>query len=455
MGKFIDFEDDLTAVETAATLEPNEIIVSVEHLLTRIREMPANHPLGSIFSEDFQSLLDEQLLNNPNEIPWDDQSILEQLPMFEKGVLSAVDDQLSLEASSEMGPDGYRRALQALVEEVGLQPEEAVKADPTDRIRIFDEKSRLLSNIFTDSWVRDVDAEFVPFNQDRDLGLAISCQGSLDPPSRRSQGFNSYLGLIAKLLEIGRRSSRNLVFLLDDPAMHLHPTAQEKLADVLGRQQFQVLAATHFPFMISPDRLDRVRLLCRMESGAYLEDDWHQAGDGLLPIKGAMSKWTLGRFPVLVEGKSDREVLVEISELLRQSGKDSMSGFMEPLPGGGASMPYAAKALRAMDVRFIALVDGDRQGDDIKRRLMRDVGQPEDGIISMRDIVDGIAAPELEHLFSQTLRDSNIWADQGLGGLLKELKAGRITLDQESEEKLQFLFQMLNEALAQEFYRKT
>ena len=370
VGEFVDFEDELTAVETAATLEWNDLTVSAKRLLNIIQEVPSSHPLRSIFSEDFQSLLEEQLSDNRGVIPWDDESILDQLPTFERGVLSPVDDQLSLESTHKPESEGSHGALHSLVDEVGLDPEEAVKADPTERVRIFDEKSRLLSNIFTDSWVRDVDAEFVPFNQDRDLGLAISCQGSLDPPSRHSQGFNSYLAIIARLLEMGKRSNRNLVFLLDDPAMHLHPTAQEKLADVLGRQQFQVLVATHFPFMVSSDRLDRVRLLCRTEGGAYLEDDWHQAGDGLLPIRGAMSRWTLGRIPLLVEGKSDREVLVEMSELLRESGKDCMSALIEPLPAGGTAMPFAAKALSAMDVKFIALVDGDRQGDKIKRRLM-------------------------------------------------------------------------------------
>ena len=75
------------------------------------------------------------------------------------------------------------------------------------------------------------------------------------------------------------------------------------------------------------------------------------------------------------------------------------------------------------------------------------MGQPESGIISIRDVVGGFTAPELEHLVSQALRDSKIWADQELRGLLRELKAGRITLDRESEDNLSLLFQMINESL--------
>ena len=370
VGKHMDFDEELDAVVSTALLEAHEFDSALQVLLSHAQEIPANHPLRSILSDEFQMLLNEQIAANSDQTPWDDNSILLELPVFERGVVSSLSDKLPLD--SEVGPpdiEDTNRGFQALIDEVGLKPAEAVVAEHTDRVRIFDEKSKRLSEIFTASWVKDVHAEFVPFNQDKEIGLAISCQGSLDPPSRRSQGFNSYLGLTARLLEIGRDSNSKTRLLLDDPAMHLHPTAQEKLAEVLSKQQYQVLAATHFPFMIRPDRLDRVRMLCRTEAGAYLEDDWRQAGDGLLPMRGALSRWTLGRIPVLVEGESDREVLVQMSELLKRSGQDSMSPIIEPLPvWRGPRCPTRLRRFRAMGVKFIALVDGDRQGDDIRRR---------------------------------------------------------------------------------------
>ena len=454
VGKAVDLDDELNTVEKTATSDPEGFDTAVNQLLTRIRAIPPSHPLRSIISDDFEDLLERQINANSDEAPWDDDHILDELPIFERGLLSTVDDKLPLNMQDDSQVSGeVYGGLQALVDEVGLDPSDAVLAEPTERIRIFDEKSRLLSEIFTASWVREVEAEFVPFNQDRELGLAISCQGSLDPPSRRSQGFNTYLGLTASLLEIARRSHGKLVLLLDDPAMHLHPTAQEKLADVLGKQQFQVLAATHFSFMISPKRLDRVRLLCRTETGAYLEEDWKQAGAGMLPIRGGLSRWTLGRIPLLVEGDTDRQVLVDMSELLGNSTKDTLSPIMEPLPSGGSAMPHAAKALRAMDVKFIALVDGDQQGDDIKRRLMREVSQPDTGVTSLRDIVTGTNVPTIEHLFSQSLRQTDVWNEQGLKGLLRELQGGQMSLDKESEDNLTWLFQFLNESLEGELKR--
>lgn len=445
-GKYVTFEEELSAVESAAPPEGPEFAEALTVLLDRIGEIPSNHPLRSIYSDEFQTLLEDEIASTADPVPWDEHEILKELPVFQRGIISPVDDKLTLSPREPEDEDKGRGGLQALVDEVGLVPAEAVTAEHTERVRIFDEKSKRLSDFFTGSWVKDVQAELVPFNQDRELGLAISSQGSLDPPSRRSYGFNSYLGLMARLLELGKRSRGNLVLLLDDPAMHLHPIAQEKLADVLGQQRFQVLIATHFPFIIKPDRLDRVRLLCRTEDGAYLEEDWSLAGEGLLPVRGALSRWALGHIPVLVEGKSDREVLVDMSELLRKQDKESLSNIIEPLPGSGSAMADTAKALQAMNIRFIALVDGDQQGEDTKRKLMREVGLPEGSIISLTDVVDSRTDPKIEDVFSDDIKATDVWANEGLGGVLRDLRTGKSKLDKQTEDCLLWLFQVLNSA---------
>ena len=449
VGKLIDLDEELTAVQSVASTEGSELTSALKALLSKVRTIPYNHPLRGIFSDEFQNLLTEHIETSAEQIPWNDTSILAEVPNFEKGKASSVADRMPLSASDELMSDiEINGGLLALIDEVGLVPSEAVTAEPTERIRTFDEKSRLLSELFSKSWVRPVQAEFVPFNQDKELGLAIDCQGSLDPPSRRSQGFNSYLGLTSRLLELRKRAGHPLVLILDDPAMHLHPTAQDKLSSVLASQSFQVLVATHFPFMLSSDRLDRVRLMNRTETGAYFEEDWRRARNGLLPIRGAFSKWTLGKIPLLVEGQSDRSILMKISELLESQGKAYLSPLIEPLPSGGSSMPETAKALRAMDVKFIALVDGDRGGRDIQRKLIREVDQPETAIVSISDVIDDVIEPEVEHLFSQDIRNSSYWINGGLEASLEAMIGGRLVLDSESENNLLKLLVMLNETLS-------
>ena len=234
---------------------------------------------------------------------------------------------------------------------------------------------------------------------------------------------------------------------LDDPAMHLHPIAQEKLAVELADQPFQVLAATHFPFMIRPDRLDQVRYMHRTVAGAYVEDDWSKAGSGLLPVRGALSRWTSGRIPLLVEGPTDREVLIQMSRIFKRKEIGSLSPIIEPLPSGGSTMPDAAKALLAMDVKFIALIDEDKQGADNKRKLTNQLKVPEDYVVSIADAVKDHPDPKIEDLFSRTIQESDIWASQGLMGTIGTLASGRLNLDEESEENVKRLIGAINLAL--------
>ena len=216
VGKKVDLDSELDSVEATASSGNAELASSIDSLLSRIQSMPSSHPLRSIFSVEFTNTLQDQLASTTAMVPWDDFNILLHVPSFERGVVSSLEDKLTLSSDdSESIQTGEGQALQALIDEVGLVPTEAVTADHTERARIFNEKSAQLSALFSNSWVKNVQAEIVPFNQDKEIGLAISSQGSLDPPSRRSQGFNSYLGLIARLLDLGRRSrSKDLVLLL-------------------------------------------------------------------------------------------------------------------------------------------------------------------------------------------------------------------------------------------------
>ena len=449
VGKKVDLDSELDSLEAAASSGSADLAASIDSLLLEIQNMPSNHPLRSIFSDEFTNTLHDQLASTEATVPWNDSTILSGIPSFERGLVSSLEDKLTMSSDD---PDsvqvGDSQALQALIDEVGLVPTEAVTADHTERARIFNEKSAQLSALFSDSWVRNVQAEIVPFNQDKEIGLAISCQGSLDPPSRRSQGFNSYLGLTARLLDIGRRSrSRDVVLLLDDPAMHLHPIAQEKLAIKLAEQPFQILAATHFPFMIRHNRLDQVRYMHRTLAGAYFEDDWSKAGDGLLPVRGALSKWTTGRIPLLVEGPNDRDALLELARILKLKGAESLSPLIEPLPSGGSTMPEAAKALLAMEVKFIALIDEDKQGTDNRRKLTKELQISEDRVVSIADAVKDHSNPRIEDVFSRTIQESSIWVSQGLPGTIGSLANGRMDLDQESAENANRLMAAINMAL--------
>ena len=107
VGKHIDLEGELNAVESSASLEGQEYTSAVEDLSTKICSIPPNHPLRSIFGNDFQDLLLEHIETSTEQIPWDDVQILDELPRIKKGFAVSVSDKIRYfpywESSGSMG----------------------------------------------------------------------------------------------------------------------------------------------------------------------------------------------------------------------------------------------------------------------------------------------------------------------------------------------------------------
>ena len=110
-------------------------------------------------------------------------------------------------------------------------------------------------------------------------------------------------------------------------------------------------------------------------------------------------------------------------------------------------MPEAGKAFDAMGIDFIALVDGDNEGDEIRNKLIRNKTLPGERVISLNDIIDDVVAPKIEDLFSQDIQNSPIWKNEKHLGIIRELDAGSTSLDEASKVRFKRLFDALNEAV--------
>jgi energy-coupling factor transporter ATP-binding protein EcfA2 len=78
----------------------------------------------------------------------------------------------------------------------------------------------------------------------------------------RSTGFVWFFSFLVWYSGIRKRYGENLIILLDDPGLGLHAKAQWDLLRYIYEQlapHYQVLYATHSPFMIDPDRMQWVR----------------------------------------------------------------------------------------------------------------------------------------------------------------------------------------------------
>jgi len=83
--------------------------------------------------------------------------------------------------------------------------------------------------------------------------LAIRKEGDVHQISTRSLGSGVELVLALLLQRLLSESAKgDKIYLIDEPEMHLHPTAQKKLADLLLEEakESQVIVSSHSPYML-------------------------------------------------------------------------------------------------------------------------------------------------------------------------------------------------------------
>lgn len=163
-------------------------------------------------------------------------------------------------------------------------------------------------------------------------------KGQRLPPKKRSKGLIWFLSLWLELKALDTTNS-DLVLLLDEPDQHLHVKAQDdilklinKLASKGKRDGDQIIYATHSPYLIETEHLNRIKLVINDEKkGTIVEDvltskiNTDYKRDALQPIVNAIglsvSEFsTLTKKNVLLEGVSDFYYFASMKKLLNRAG---------------------------------------------------------------------------------------------------------------------------------------
>lgn len=163
-------------------------------------------------------------------------------------------------------------------------------------------------------------------------------KGQRLPPKKRSKGLIWFLSLWLELKSLDTTDS-DLVLLLDEPDQHLHVKAQDdilklinKLASKGKRDGDQIIYATHSPYLIETDHLNRIKLVINDEAkGTVVEDvltskiNTDYKRDALQPIVNAIglsvSEFsTLTKKNVLLEGVSDFYYFASMKKILNRAG---------------------------------------------------------------------------------------------------------------------------------------
>lgn len=229
----------------------------------------------------------------------------------------------------------------------------------------------------------------------------------------RSQGFQWFFSFYLVFLVESDEMHKEAVLLLDEPGLHLHPTAQQELIAFFEAisEKNQLIYSTHSPFLVDGEHLHRVRPVTEDDTGhsRISVGGWPKDRETIFPLQAAAGyAMVRGLFRhsknVLVEGMSEYFYLHVLSIMCRASGRDALPDDIYITPCGGTPMVAKIAALfLGQEVRPIILLDGDQAARVQRDNLMKELYVGHDQQVIMLDAVLGIAESEIEDLIGEPI----------------------------------------------------
>ena len=173
---------------------------------------------------------------------------------------------------------------------------------------------------------------------------------------------------------------KNAILLLDNLGWVLHPSGQKNLLKALEKiaDTNQIVIATHSPFLIDKNKLERIRIIERKENEGtkVYEKFWDSLYDSLQVIRASIgadvSDSLFGhKNNIIVEGFSDKVYLEAMSKYLKRKGKETINinKVMIIGTGGADKVPYLLAWHRAEKYNSLALLDADNEGRKVIQEI--------------------------------------------------------------------------------------
>ena len=188
----------------------------------------------------------------------------------------------------------------------------------------------------------------------------------------RSKGFQWFFSFYLVFLVESEEGHKDAILLLDEPGLHLHPTAQQELISFFERlsETNQLAYTTHSPFLIDGEHLHRVRPVTEDDTGhsRITAETWPKDRETIFPLQAAAGYAMIrGLFQhrknVLVEGMTDFYYLHALSPQCAKSGRTSLPDDIYITPCGGTKhVGHFASMFLGHKVRPLVLLDGDDAG---------------------------------------------------------------------------------------------
>ncbi len=275
--------------------------------------------------------------------------------------------------------------------------------NPLERKYIVEDATKVYSKDFGRFW-RQEDLRVGVHIDGSNLVFLV--QGDREPhsyaPSQRSKGLKWYTSFFIALNARGKNLDSAIV-MIDEPGLYLHASAQADLLHLLeemARNDYQIVIATHSPYLISTERLDRVRPVYKLQDTkrAIVKNAWYllpqingesekEIGETLTPLITVMGLDVAKGFPgispvlnVIVEGPTDYFYLAAMNQVLEKSSRSALRSGVAFLPCfGHANAGLLLSILVGWGLDCVVILDS--KGTKGTKKLLVDQGYPESKLI--------------------------------------------------------------------------
>lgn len=233
-----------------------------------------------------------------------------------------------------------------------------------------------INNDFSQFWEQDSSNLSIDWDSEK-LEFWIEENGQFFEPEIRSQGRRWHLAFYIRVSARARENVRNII-LIDEPGLYLHANAQRdvlKNLEAAGKEA-PVIFSTHSPYLIEADKLERVRLVQKMEGvGTIIENKIHKVSDKetLTPILTSigleLNRGIVGvgkENNIIVEGVSDYYYLNAFKRLLEIENLNFISG------GSSGNMPKIGTILQGWGCKVTYLYDNDKAYKDAQQCIKKE-----------------------------------------------------------------------------------
>ncbi|MDK9700106.1 MAG: ATP-binding protein [bacterium] len=421
------------------------------HLLTSLCQESEkfSNPLSADIVEAFLKIINETLSIVQSQKPLDQirELVRSNLPVFiyfeNYGILdSAIYLPRFIEELSRNPNDSRTRTINAMFKHVGLNAAEINELGNEKAIQAKHQNQTVTADIISQDQQRkearaiklnsaslDISERFNEWYGQRRHTIDYLADGDYfriwvaderRPGVRielesRSKGFQWFFSFYLVFLVESAEGHKDAILLLDEPGLHLHPTAQQGLIAFFERlsEKNQLLYSTHSPFLIDGEHIHRVRPVTedRLGHSTISAETWPADRDTIFPLQAAAGYAMIkGLFQhknnILVEGMSDYYYLHALNQMCRSAGRTPLTRNVYITPCGGTKMVgHLASLFLGQEIRPLVLLDSDDAGKQKQSSLLKELYSGHTNSILMLD--DALSRSgletEIEDIFGESI----------------------------------------------------